>query len=202
MHRGRSMCETCWTPAAPCWTGSAMLLRTVCFSVLALVPGIRSTIWFSSRKMAVFRTKVRHRTPMVRSASVVSLSTSRAPGGTITWARYVLLSPFPPSFYPTIPLSASTLITVCRRLQLSVHSATNQSPFCKQPIICCLTWSHDRGLISAFVFSLCFSAFASDFCIACIPVWSCLFFWLHQACVSATWVQNTIFKILLYSQYF
>uniref|UniRef100_A0A9J7YML9 Oxysterol-binding protein n=1 Tax=Cyprinus carpio carpio TaxID=630221 RepID=A0A9J7YML9_CYPCA len=103
-------------------------------------------------KDGFIQTKVRHRTPMVRSASVVSLSTQQGPRRDNYLSQVRPSVPTPPSFYPQSP-SLLPSHHACRRLRsLSILQTTNHHS-AKQPIICCLTWSHDRSAsFSALVF--------------------------------------------------
>ncbi len=130
MHRGRSMCETCWTHAAPCWTGSAMFTEDCVFLCPSTRPWDPLNDLIQFEKDGCIQTKVRHRTPMVRSASVVSLSTQQGSRRDNYLSQVRPSVPFPPSFYP----QSLSLLPPHHRLPppaLSVHSSTNQSPFCK-----------------------------------------------------------------------
>lgn len=92
-------------------------------------------------KDGCIQTKVRHRTPMVRSASVVSLSTQQGP------RRDNYLSQVrPPVLLPTMHLSAPSH----RRTPACLRSLILP----KQPIICYLTRSHDHPH-HCLSFSLC-----------------------------------------------
>uniref|UniRef100_A0A8C2DXT0 Oxysterol-binding protein n=1 Tax=Cyprinus carpio TaxID=7962 RepID=A0A8C2DXT0_CYPCA len=99
-------------------------------------------------KDGCIQTKVRHRTPMVRSASVVSLSTQQGPRRDNYLSQVRPSVPTPPSFYPQSP---SLLPSHHRLRSLSILQPTNHHS-AKQPIICCLTWSHDRCLVFSFCF--------------------------------------------------
>uniref|UniRef100_A0A673JAI9 Oxysterol-binding protein n=1 Tax=Sinocyclocheilus rhinocerous TaxID=307959 RepID=A0A673JAI9_9TELE len=103
-------------------------------------------------KDGFIQTKVRHRTPMVRSASVVSLSTQQGSRRDNYLSQVRPSVPTPPSFYPQSPCLLPSR-HACRRLRsLSILQTTNHHS-AKQPIICCLTWSHDHSAsFSAFIF--------------------------------------------------
>lgn len=120
------------TAAAPCWTGSALqhvpfTERTVCFSVSQ-----HSSVGSAQRSDSVRERRLYSDQSAAQDAygTFSQCSQSQYPAGPPEGQLPepgTSFCPHPSLVLPTIPLSAS----ISSPSALSVHSSTNQSPFCK-----------------------------------------------------------------------
>lgn len=139
-------------------------------------------------KDGCIQTKVRHRTPMVRSASVVSLSTQQGSRRDNYLSQVRPSVPTFPSFYPQSP----SLLPSHHRLP-----SPALSPFFNQPITvlqCNQSFAAWPGHMTALLhFQLLFFLCAL-WCLQLTRMHACVisvcFFWLHQECIFETRVQN------------